>query len=200
MTMRCRRYFGFTLMEMLLVTTLVSVIGLAVFSALNNGLKLWARGIGLGHEGELAIGLDKIGEDLRLTVPVSGIAFKGTGARCAFPAIVLTPADKKGSRAEERIINQIGAVEYRFEPAEGKIIRRQANYGQALKKQWGQDYEIASGLEEVTLGYYFAGDKRFLARPEADEKIPAGVMVKALLRSDREQRRLSRFYAIAVGG
>ena len=191
--------FGFTLMEMLLVTTLVSVIGVAVFSALNNGLKLWARGIGLGHEGELAIGLDKIGEDLRSTVPVSGIAFKGSGERCAFPAVVLTPADKKSSRAEEDIVDQIGAIEYRFEPAEGKIYRRQANYSQALKKQWGPDQEIISGLEELMFHYYFSTDKGFLTKSEADEKIPAGVIVEVVLRGDQAQRRLKRFYAVPVG-
>ena len=192
--------FGFTLMEMLLVTVLVSVIGLAVFNALNNGLKLWARGISLSHEGEAGIWLDKIGEDLRSVVPVSGITFKGTGMHCSFPAIVVTPADKNGSRAQEGIVDQIGAVQYRFDPADGKMVRRQANYGQALKKQWGPDQEIASGLEEVTFHYYFSGDKGFLTKMEVDGRIPAGIFIEVIMRGDYPQRRLKRFYAVPVGG
>ena len=133
---------GFTLMEMLLVTALVSIIGLAIFQAFSNGLKLWARGQQMSHDGETAIVLDKIGEDLRSTVSVSGIAFKGEVTRFSFPAIVMTPADKNGSRAQEDLIDQIGAIEYRFEQADGKIYRRQANYAQALKHQWGKEQEV----------------------------------------------------------
>ena len=191
---------GFTLMEMLLVTSLIAVIAIAVFGAFSNGLKVWARGVVLGHEGDMAIGVDKISEDLRSILSISSIPFKGTQMRMSFPAVVFTPADVRGSRAKEEIIDQVGAIEYRFEPGEGLIYRRQANYGQALKKQWGKDQVIAVGVEDLRFVYYFPGDKGFLRNSHVEGKIPAGVFLQVRLKSDVEGHYLNRFIAIPVGG
>ncbi len=191
---------GFTLMEMILVAVLIASVGAAVFSAFNNGLKLWAKGVVLDHQGDTAIALEKISDDIRLIIPVGNILFSGTEMRMAFPAIVLTPADRKSSRSGEGIVDQIGAVEYRFDPAEGKIIRRQANYGQALKKQWGQDQVIASNIEEAVFRYYFYGDRNFVSLPRADGKIPAGIILQIRMKGQEADQRLNRFIPIPAGG
>lgn len=186
-------------MEMLLVTVLVSVTGLAVFQAFGNGIRLWERGIRLDREGNTAMGLDKLGQDLHAALLLSALPFKGTGMRLSFPAVVLAPADKNSSRAQEGLAGQIGAVEYRFEPGEAKIYRRQANYGQALKNQWGPDREVVAGVEELAFQYYFPGDKG-LGQSSADGKVPAGVMVEVHMRGDAPDHSLKRFFAIPAGG
>ena len=194
------RRHGFTLMEMLLVTVLVSIVSLAVFQTFSNGLKLWAAGQRLDHEGDVAIWLDKVGEDVRGTLPVAGIAFKGSGMSMSFPSIIWTAADKNSGRAEEGVVDQIGAVEYRFDPAQGIMYRRQANYGQALKGQWQTDQEMALGLEKVLFHYYFSSDEGFVTKSQAEDKIPTGVTIEVFLRGDAGGPRLKRFFAIPVGG
>jgi hypothetical protein len=198
--MKYKNHFGFTLMEMLLVTIFTSVIGIAVFQSFNNGLKLWARGQNLGHEADVMILLDKIGEDLRSSLPITGISFKGSSVRFSFPAIVLTPADKKSMRIQEGVIDQIGAVEYYFEPAEGKMFRRQANYGQALKGKWTSSQEVAARLDEVSLRYYFLDEKGPLIKMETQGKFPTGVILEAHIQGEPPDRRLKRFLAIPAGG
>src|ERR1039458_2354762 len=103
---------GFTLTEILLVSAMFAVISVAVFNAFSNGFKLWARGQHVMVEGDMAIFLDKISEDLRQTVSISGIPFKGEGTQLTFPAIILDRTDENGARANEGYAAQIGAVRY----------------------------------------------------------------------------------------
>ena len=191
---------AFTLMEMLLVTSLVSLVAVAVFGVFNNGLRLWAKGVALDHEGQMAIAIDKIGQDLRSTVAIDNIPFNATEMRMAFPSLVMTEADKNSNRAKEGIIDQIGAIEYRFEPGEGKIYRRQANYAQALKKQWSDSQEIMAGIEEFKLSFYYSGSKGFVTKSQAQGQVPVGVIIQMRLHGDDMDRWTKHFYAIPVGG
>lgn len=190
---------GFTLMEMLLVTVLVSMTGAAVFSAFNNGLKLWRYSAQLTNEQDAAIALDRIGSDLRAVLPVSAINFNGTAMQMSFPAIILAPADKKSARASESLADQIGAVQYRFDPAERKILRRQATYGQALKKQWGPEQEVAKGIDELVFQYYEGDQKEEAVKSSIEAKVPAGVMMQMHIQGEGPDRRLKRYFAIPVG-
>ena len=151
-----RKYYrGFTLTEVLLVSCMFAVISLAVFNAFSNGFKLWARGQHVMVEGNMAIFLEKIADDMRSVVTISGIPFKGDSTQLTFPAIIDGPTDEKGSRAKEEIGYQIGAVKYVYDPAEKKVYRSQAGYGQALKALWSPPVEVVSEVEDISLRYYF---------------------------------------------
>ena len=91
------RHRGFTLTEVLLVSAMFAVISLAVFNAFSNGFKLWARGQHVMVEGNTAIFLDRLAEDLRQTIIISGIPFKGDSTELKFPAIIIAPTDDNGS-------------------------------------------------------------------------------------------------------
>ncbi len=191
---------GLTLMEVLLTTVLVSLIGATVFQAFNNGIKLWSRSKGLDHDLGAAMFLDRMGDDLRATARITGIPFKGIGSTFSFPAIIWTAADPKSSRAEEGNIDQIGAIEYRYDPAEKRIERRQANYGQALKGQWGTSQNVAFAVEEFLVRYHFRSDRLFLIKSIADESIPAGIAVELVYKEGGSKHHLRRFFSIPVGG
>jgi hypothetical protein len=182
-----RQKKAFTLMEILLVTSLIAITGVAVFGAFQNGLRLWAKGMKLSHEGDVAIWLDKAGEDFRSAFSFSNIAFKGTGLKVSFPCFVTT----------QDVSGQIGAVEYRFEPAEKKVYRRQAAYGQAIKGQWGPDQEMATGVEEFELRYYYSGEAR---SHESAGSLPAGVGIRIRLAGSASDQELRRYFSIPTGG
>lgn len=186
--------------EVLLVSCMFAVISLAVFNAFSNGFKLWARGQHVMVEGDMAIFLDKIGEDLRGTVSITGIPFKGNGTVVSFPAIILAPLDPNSSRSAEGYGDQIGAIKYEYEPAEKKIFRSQATYGQALKMQWSQPVEVASLIEDISMSYYFKADKGLDVKEQTDEGIPLGVMIDVQLMIDGQLRHMRRFLLIPIGG
>ena len=191
---------GFTLTEILLVSVMFALISLAVFNAFSNGFKLWARGQHVLAEGDTAIFLDRIVEDLRQTVIITGIPFKGGSAELSFPAIILAPTDSNGSRASEMIGDQLGQIKYAFDPALKKIFRRQAMYGQALKEEWSKPVEVANLIEDVSFRYYFKADRGVDVKSQADEGIPMGVMIDVQFLVDNHPVHMRRFLIIPVGG
>lgn len=191
---------GFTLTEVLLVSAMFAVISLAVFNAFSNGFKLWARGEHVMVEGDMAIFLDRIGEDLRSVAHITGIPFKGESSGLSFPAIILAPTDRNGSRSSEGTGSQIGAVRYTFDPAEKKIYRSQAAYGQALKSEWPQGVEVASLIEDVTFTYYFTADRGLEVKTQTEQGLPMGVMIDLQIMIDGQIRHFRRFLLVPVGG
>lgn len=193
------RHRGFTLTEVLLVSAMFAVISLAVFNAFSNGFKLWARGQHVMVEGDTAIFLDRLSEDLRQTVLISGIPFKGDTSELSFPAIILAPTE--GSRVQEGIGAQLGAIRYVFDPSQKKIFRYQATYGQALKAQWSDPVEGADLIENITLRYYLAAaDHGLDIKTQTEEGIPVGVMVDVQFLVEGQVFHMRRFLIIPVGG
>jgi len=192
---------GFTLTEVLLVSAMFAVISLAVFNAFSNGFKLWARGQHVMVEGNTAIFLDKLAEDLRQTIIISGIPFKGNSTELKFPAIIIAPTDSNGSRSKEEFGDQVGAIRYTFEPSEKKIYRSQAVYGPALKSMWTVPVEVADLIEDITLRYYFKAEQGGLdVKTQTDEGIPMGIMIDVQFLVEGQVFHMRRFMVIPVGG
>lgn len=194
------RQHGFTLTEVLLVSTMFAVISLSVFNAFSNGFKLWARGQHVMVEGDMAILLERMAEDLRSIVTFNGIPFKGSSAELSFPAVIMGPTDENGVRADEKFADQVGAVRYMFDPGEKKIYRSQAFYGQALKSQWSSPVLVASSIEDVTFRYYFLQDKKVDIKTQADQQIPMGVLIDLQFITEGEVCHMRRFLVVPVGG
>jgi prepilin-type N-terminal cleavage/methylation domain-containing protein len=195
-----RRSNAFTLIEILLVTSLIGIVSIAVFRSFNNGIKLWAKAQRINREAEAAIFLDKMAEDLRSAVTISSIAFKGTGHSFSFPAVVLTPADVKSYRAVEEVIDQIGAVQYRYDPEAHKIFRRQVNYSQAVKGIWPSlEIAMVSGIEELDFDYVVPTAEGYVTKSEINSIFPSGVYVKVHYKDDTGIHELKRFLPMVVG-
>ncbi len=199
-----KNHLAFTLTEVLLVSAMFAVISLAVFNAFANGFKLWARGEQVMVEGDMAIFLDRIGEDLRGVVTISGIPFKGNSTELAFPAIISAPTDNNGSRSREETGTQIGAVRYTFDPSEKKIYRSQAVYGEALKGYWTKPVEVAAQIEDISVHYYFTADKGLEVKDETDQaqgpSLPMGVMIDVQFNVAGKAHHMRRFLLVPVGG
>lgn len=191
---------GFTLTEVLLIASMFAVISLSVFNAFSNGFKLWAKGEQVLVDGNVNIFLDKMAEDVRGVVKISGIPFKGEGTEVSFPAIILAPTDIHSSRALELSGDQMGAIRYSFDPMEKKVYRSQATYGQALKTQWSAPIEVASQIEDISLRYYFTADRGLNVKEEMDEGIPMGIMIDVQFMMDNQVHHMRRFLLIPVGG
>ena len=146
----------------------------------------------------MAMFLDRMGEDLRQTVTITGIPFKGDSEQVSFPAIIIAPTE--GTRAHEESGPQVGAIKYTFDPAEKKVYRSQATYGQALKAEWPQPIEVASQIEGISLRYYFKIDHGLDARTQTEEGIPMGVMIDVQFMVEGQEFHMKRFLIIPIGG
>lgn len=192
---------AFTLVEVLLVCSLIAVVSLAISRCFINGLKLWGKAQHLNREAEVVIFLDKMAEDLRSTVVMSGFNFKGTAQQVSFPAVVRTKADQKSARAKEEIVSQIGAVKYHYDVSERTIYRQQANYAQALKKKWQQEESpVVTGIDGLEFHYDIPSDRGFLLKSEISEGTPLGVMVEVHFSDEGGPHQFKRFLSIPVGG
>lgn len=150
---------AFTLIEILLVASLFAMLGLAAFTCLSNGLKLWQRAGGLASEEDVAMLLDRFCSDTKNSFSFSQISFEGEEMRMAFPTLVWTSVDRRGTHADDEYETQIGAVEYSFDMDKKAIIRRQANYSQALREEWGEPVVAVAGVESMRFHYFYEGKK-----------------------------------------
>ncbi len=185
---------GFTLIEILLVTSLLSVIGISFYHALEKGLTIYKRGSQSFIDEDVAIALDKIAQDVRNTFSYSKIPFTGKERRLTIPTVVQMPVDAKIKSAHGQLARQIGSVEYFFE--NDALYRRQANYSQALKKKFGPARILIKGVKEV--GFYYHVGNENTAEQRNIELVPSILVVEITVQEGKNQRSISRAVNIPV--
>ncbi len=143
-----RRYKGFTLVELILVSAILSVIGIAVYTALSNGIRLWKRINQEAPQEDISIFFVKISYDLRSLVKHSAASFSGGPDSISFPTFVV-------SETEEGIMKRdLGMVSYYFGKEENVVSREQSNYSQIYLSKPGPARRLLKGVDSLTFRYY----------------------------------------------
>ncbi|MCA9396629.1 MAG: hypothetical protein KC649_05610 [Candidatus Omnitrophica bacterium] len=117
---------GYTLIEILLVVSLVMVTCLALSSATLQGVKLFIR-IGMnGQDRQAGVMMDRLSRDLRSMTNYSGVIFSYSNDRMTFA---------KNTFSE--LPGDIGVTEisYFFDKESGEIIRREKRFATALSPE-----------------------------------------------------------------
>ena len=197
--MTTRRRCAFTMIEVLLVTAIFASLGLAAFTCLSNGLKMWSRSQKLTAQEDVAILLDRMSLELRNSFLFSRIPFQGEELRFSFPTVVTTAADRAGSRAHEGYVEQIGSVRYSFDPGAGRILREQANYSQATHGDFGPARVEAHGVKEMRLRYYYSDSADPRMSTSGKDRIPSGVSIEIHVMENGEDRVFQRYMPVPVG-
>lgn len=163
-------------MEMVLVTSLITVISLALFHSLVNGLKVWEISMVYNGEEDAAIFFDKISQDLRNATDYSLIKFDGNEDKLSFATIVRTVDQRVTPQAE--YISQIGKVEYEFDKLHNMLLRRQGNYGQAVAGEFDPARPLFEAVKFVKFSYYVMdADRIVIADRVPDGQWPVAVQV-----------------------
>jgi prepilin-type N-terminal cleavage/methylation domain-containing protein len=189
---------GFTLIEVLLVCTLFASLGLAVFTCLSNGLKLWQRANKLSTQEDIVFFLEKFGQDTRNSFVISQLEVKGTELSFAFPSRVLVPSGTAEDGGPAAYTEQPGLVEYSYEPQGGVIFRRQADYGQALKGQFGPSQQIAAQVDGVYFRYFHSGSRDPVSAVSG-QGLPSAVEVEVRCKDSGGEREFKRMFLIPAG-
>ena len=144
-----RNKTSFTLIELLIVLAMVSIIGLAIFTTLSNGIRIWQRLNQSVAQEDVNIFFERIAGELRNTFQFSIVNLHGEIDQITFNTFVVTP----GSSLPQE--TGIGQVVYRFDKSNKQIIRERRNYSQIYKGSGGSRQELLSGIDSLSFNYYF---------------------------------------------
>ncbi len=192
---------SFTVIEMTLVISILAMIGLAVNRSVVNSLKLWELSRHFTLEEDAIVFLDKIGVDLRNAFAFSQFNFEGEETRLSIPTLVRVPQDKKISEHSVRYVDQIGKVEYLYDKASHAVIRKQANYSQALKSEFGTQRVVVSPVQALKLSYLVPDGQDYIWKKELDHVLPVAVLVEIQVRErNGDTRTLTRLLDLPIAG
>ena len=131
---------AFTLIELVLVSGLIAVVGAALFSTLSSGLRVWQRLNSQSTLEDISIFWEELSSDARESFSFSKILFSADRDEVSFPSVI-SKTGKDGVKKE------IGQVKYYLDSSRRVIIREQLDFSQAtherkgLKRSFGRDIE-----------------------------------------------------------
>ncbi len=191
---------SFTLIEMLLVASLLSVTGLAVYHAIANGVRVWEYSRRYSSQQDVAIFLEKIATDLQDTFSFSLIVFEGKTDKIFIPTMVRMLADSK-TADQSQMISQMGRVEYYYQKSDKTIYRRQSNYSQSTEsKAKVQARSLVIPVEDLRFSYFIKQDGKLKQTKKVSGIIPVSVEVDIdFMEAGGNIRHLKRMINIPVG-
>lgn len=169
---------GFTLVEVLLVVAMLSMISLAIYNAFSGGLKIWQRVQDFEQDQDAAIFLDRLEDELHNAFPFSTIAFIGRPDRLTFPTVVKTLADESATGGKTAYVSQVGQVQYTYDPYEKILYRQDANYSQAVRKEFAGRRAVLFPVTGVRFTYFTVSKKEGPREIDSIDELSSGVIVE----------------------
>ncbi len=194
---------GFTLVEILLVTVILSIMGLSIYNAFNSGIKIWRRIVGNVKQEDVSIFFEKISHDLRNSFQYADIKLEGTEERISFPSMIV-------SKEQGVLKSELGYVTYFWNTIDNSINRQQIHYSQLYQNarlSYGQANPLArrlvSNLETMTFRYYYydAETDRYYWKSvweEEEENLPLAVRIKVEFYEDKNKNEYKNSFVKTV--
>lgn len=195
--MRClmRKNRGFTLIEMLIVSLIMSVISLGLYVTLNSGIKVWQRinNQQLAAE-DVNIFFDKFASDLRNSLPFTDINFIGTENGLSFPSII---------KSQRLKVRTIGQVLYAYDSRTGLLNRQQKDYSQIYNLEEVTPSATLKNIKSLLFQYYVYDKERkeyFWHNEPLPEQIPQAVRIEFESQDGAKTIRFTKTVTIPVNG
>ena len=187
---------GFTLIEMLIVTAILSVVALAVFATLNNGIKIWQKVNRQLPEEDLNIFFDKFAHDVKNTFKFTGIIFSGTIEKVEFPTLV------NSLRLQKRTV---GKLIYAYEPETRILNRYQVDFaGVYSGESKASPQQTLKNVRALKFQYYLYNEqnKVYLWQDEYGYKegLPLAVRVELEFDDGAEIKKFTKTVSIPTSG
>ena len=142
-----KRDAGFTLVELLVVISIMALIGMCLFTMFASAMDMMHR-VSRTEVGEdVGILLEKLDREISSQVLFKGIPFIGKETSLSFPSRINLDQRAPLNRG-------IGRVGYFFDESHRTFARRQENLNQIYKKEEVKDVPLLEGVRNVKFQYF----------------------------------------------
>jgi len=138
---------GFTLIELVLVTSMLAVIGLTLYGTFTNGINIWKTVTQESTTEDISLFFEKISHDLRNSFKMTGVRFKGGKHEVSFPARIKYKGD-------DGLVDSIGRVTYSYDRRKKALKKEEMNYNQIFKKKPGLDRVLTEAASSLNFKYF----------------------------------------------
>jgi len=178
---------GFTLLELLITASLITLMGLAIYSTFARGVMVWERGGKTDIiEQEAKFSLEKMAKELRNSFKFSRIEFRGTKDEISFPTYVNTADIAQTPKWE------IGRINYFYDSSKKSFFCREASYIDLFQDDLPKAREIVSQVNDLEISYYFfdAIGKTYKWKDSWSDKkdFPLGVRISLTVGSGEDEK------------
>lgn len=178
---------GFTLLELLITTSLIAMMGLAIYAAFAKGVAVWELCNETDkQEKEIRFALDKMAAELRNSFNFSRIVFGGTKGQIEFSTYIVMHPATEGPRTE------LGRVTYFFDPAQNTLLRIQERYVDIFQEERPEPKEFIAQLTGFEFGYYYFDAAKnvydWMDSWEDRNDLPLGVRITLKAKDNGEEK------------
>lgn len=199
---------GFTLVELLVATSIMGMIALAVLSAFGTGFYAFGRVESFAEDqADILLALDRWERDVRNSFPSAAVEFKGDSQSISFPSLI-TVFDEEDQGEDV----SLGQVSYSFDEQEKTFTIAPTDYVSS-PSAGGQEppAEVLAHVEDLHFSYYFykkeiKGEEEKVEHgwksswTQQDEGIPRGVKIELTFLKEGQEVPLARTVFIPAGG
>lgn len=185
---------GLTLAELLIVSAVLAVVSLAVYSITDNGIKIWQRLNQKLPEEDLNICFEKFVADLRNTARVNGIVFSGEETEFKLATLVNCPWLSA---------KVIGEASYYYDNAKQALNRRERDVSDIYNQDDGRSGELLNNVSSLNFSYYFYDEERkdyVWKKDFSGAGLPLAVRLELELNDGKKTRNFIKTVTIPVSG
>ena len=182
-----------TLIELIIVTAILAVISLAIYSSLNNGLKIWQKVNKAIPEEDVGIFFEKFSRDLRNCVKFSSLNFVGQPGRLDFASLVNSP--RLG-------VKTVGQITYLYDVEQKQLNRIQKDFSQIFSGEEVVNPALGN-LKSLRFLYYvrYENSKERVWLEECPPALmPLAVKIELEFGDDDQIQKFARTVTIPIGG
>lgn len=140
-------YSGFTLIELVVVTAILAVVGMALYGTFANGINIWKKVTQESVTEDVNLFFEKISHELRNSFKMTGMEFRGGKSRVSFP----TKIKHKSEAGVELLVKQ---VTYAFDKRKKTLKRTLVDYSEHYRKRPGREQILAQDISSLRLQYF----------------------------------------------
>lgn len=202
----CTRRYAFTFVELLVSVTIVSFVGIAVYSALANGIAVWRRvNKDNSYTQNVRLTAEKMAGELRNVLQFSDIAFEGTEDSIKFCTLLLTTSQEAEDEAERHY--ELGRVTYFYNEEKNALSKQQLLYPLIYQEQgeFDQSKILIGNLKKLEFSYcyldYTTGTYQWKKdwKEKEQNTFPQAVKIKMSFQEGFQQKEFEQTIFIPIG-
>lgn len=187
-----RRCDGMTLIEILLVTSLLSLVSLAIYQSLSLGIKVWERSRGSIIEQDIGLAFEKLTQDARNAVYFSLWPPQGDSRSIRFATLVADP-DKNYETANGVVnVQRLAYVSYEYDSGQQSLTRTEQNYSQVSQQALGNSHRLLDNIENMGFRYFQVTAAGEEIREQMEIAYPSVLEVEIAFTDSLGERRLKK--------